>query len=147
LDHPEAQGTLMLRIAADGLFNGVQVSGIRYCVEFRPRRGWDAGIAETAIVIHIVRDGHHPRIVWSSQASQGWALKSRFVDLLRQIAVDVVSVATDMTTANVFVTGGSEVLLPAISVRRSLSRKFDLTRGAREVRVSAPLPTNSLRAR
>ena len=104
------------------------------------------------MAIHMVRDGEHPRIAWSSGNkagwnTQGWVPGDTFVDLARSIAIDIVFLADDNSAASVFIVAGANAKLPMISVRKSLAHKFDLTKGLRSIRPASPFPSNSLRAK
>jgi hypothetical protein len=161
LDSPVSPFNLMLKITSAGIYNGIALAPLTYAVEFRQKTGWDAGmttgavatkIAPGAVAIHMIRDGDHPRIAWSSGNkagwnTQGWVPGDSFVDLARSMAINIVWIAEDNSAASVFIVAGTNARLPMISVRKSLAHKFDLTKGLRAIKPSPPFPSDSLRAR
>jgi M6 family metalloprotease-like protein len=142
LNNPEAPGALMVRIKATGF---APLLDVDYCLEYRPRTGWDAGAATDAVVVHMVAPGDVPRIVWSARNDQDWQAGDLFVDLARQLAISIVFIAPDRSSASVYISGGT-ASLPTLSVSRSLRRKTRLKDGLRAI-AAAPLQSDSLRAR
>jgi hypothetical protein len=147
LDNPNVVGHLLLKITSEGVHNGVPVAPITYLVEFRPQTGMDQGIGKDGIAIHIVRPGDVARIVWHGTDTQCWSPNDRCVDLVRQIAIEVVGMVSDKSTAAVSIRGGPSVKLPQVSLRKSLGRKFDLTKGLRTIQPEAPFRSDSVRDR
>jgi hypothetical protein len=147
LDNLNVVEHLMVKITAEGVYNGAPVDPFTYLIEFRPRKGMDQGIAKDAIAIHIVRPGDVPRILWRGTDTQCWAPTDRCVDLVRQIAIEVVGIVSDSSTATVSIRGGPSATLPLISVRKTLGRKFDLTKGLRAIHPEPPFRSNSVRDR
>ena len=68
------------------------------------------------------------------------------MDLARSLAINVASIANDNSAASVLLVAGANATLPMISVRKTLAHKFDLSKGLRQIKPSAPFPANSLRA-
>jgi len=85
-------------------------------------------------------------IAWSAD-NQAWQANSTFSDLARGIAISVVFIAPDRSKADIVVSAGANARLPAISVRKSLTHKFDLTGGLRAIRPQPPYRPDSVRDR
>jgi hypothetical protein len=147
LDNSNVVGHLLLKIICEGVHNGAPVAPITYLVEFRPQTGMDQGISKDAIAIHMVRPGDFARIVWHGTDTQCWSPNDRCVDLVRQIAIEVVGMVSDKSTAAVSIRGGPGVTLPVVSLRKSLGRKFDLAQGLRAIHPEAPFRSDSVRER
>jgi hypothetical protein len=94
----------------------------------------------------MMRDGDVARIAWSAD-NQAWQANSTFSDLARGIAISVVLIAPDRSKADILVSAGASARLPAISVRKSLTHKFDLTGGLRAIRPQPPYRPDSVRDR
>jgi hypothetical protein len=146
IDAPATEASLMLRISASGIFNGAPLTPITYTVEFRPKFGWDAGITRDAVVIHMIREGDPPRVLWSANGSQDWQPGERFMDVAREIAIDIAFVDAGRTFASVFVQAGP-VSVKSFSVRHTLEHKYDLSKGLRQIKPSPPFPSHSVRSR
>jgi hypothetical protein len=145
LDNSHVVGHLFLKITSEGTHNGFQFTPLTYLVEFHPNTGADTGISSDAIAFHLVRPGDVPRIVWRSTTTQVWTVNDRFIDLRRQIAIDIVGIASDKSTATVHIQGPN-VNLPIISVRNTLTHKLDLSKGLRSILSALPLSGGSVRA-
>jgi len=148
LDNAAVAAASLLKIeAAGGSVNGAPLPPATYLVEFRPKIGWDAGAAADAIVIHMLRAPDVARIAWSPADDQAWRPNSRFVDVARAISLSVVFVAADKSRADVFLSTGTAVRLPMMSVRKSLAHKFDLKQGLRAIVPRPPFRRGSVRDR
>jgi hypothetical protein len=129
-------------------FNGVPVDRIVYRIEFRPRIGWDAGLPADAVTIRMMRDRDIARITWSGNGTQDWHAGETFFDAVRKLAIDVVRIAEDKSTASVSVAAGKRAgALRNYSVRKTLGPRYDLSKGLRAIRPRPPFPTNSVRSR
>jgi hypothetical protein len=149
LDNLNVVEHLMVKITAEGVHNGSPVPPFTYLVEFRPQKGMDQGIGKDAVAIHIVRPGDVPRIIWRGTDTQCWAPTDRCVDLVRQVAIEVVGMVVDSSSATVSIRGGptATATLPLISVRKTLGRKFDVTKGLRAIHPEPPFRSDSVRER
>ena len=146
LDNQAVPAVSLVKITSGGSANGAPLAAMTYLVEFRPKTGWDAGVVADAVVIHMMRDGDVARIAWSAD-NQAWQANSTFSDLARGIAISVVFIAPDRSKADILVSAGASARLPAISVRKSLTHKFDLTGGLRAIRPQPPYRPDSVRDR
>lgn len=139
LNSPEALGALMVRIKAIGFG---PLSDVEYCLEYRPRNGWDAGAANDAVVIHMCLPNDKPRVMWSPN-DQDWQAGNVFVDVARKLSISMLRFTPTYAIVNIL-TG--EVSINTMSVRRSLAHKVRLKDGLRSVG-SAPFASDKLRAR
>ena len=147
LDNRALPASALVKVTSGGSVNGAPLPAMTYLVEFRPKTGWDAGTSGDAVVIHMVREGDVARIARSAAASQAWQPNSTFTDQARGVAISVVSVAADKSTANIVVSTGARARLSVMSVRKTLGHRFDLKAGLRAIRPGAPFRANSVRDR
>lgn len=155
LDNTASPNALMLKTGGPKVVSIVDGSPlpsatyITYTVEFRPKLGWDAGISADAVVIHLIREGDRPRIVWSDGDKQSWLPGDRLVDLAHNLKIEVLRIRDDKSAATLSVEndGLPAKYLDGISVKKTLAHKFDVTKGLRSIKSSPASPSNSLRGR
>jgi hypothetical protein len=100
LNHPEANGPLMIKIPRLSGPNPSVAS--TYTVEFRRKTGWDAGIPNDTILIHEVRsDGlsYLQTLATGPEFLPG----SEFTDANRSLSLKVVKFDTNASTADILV--------------------------------------------
>jgi len=153
LDNVAARGNPLFRITGNGRYRDATLPTVVYTVEFRPRSGWDAGLPEDAVVIHSTThgdpdpEGDVPRITWAGNDSQDWHKGDRFCDVLCGLTIDIMFIADDHQSASVAIAVGPKVGLPNMSVRRTLSHRYDLSQGLKQVRPALWASTESVRER
>lgn len=143
LDSAESPFNLMVKVKANGVRPGP--AAVTYTIEYRPRAGWDSGLPADEVVIHIIRDGDVPRIIWATRDTQGWVPGQTFVDEARGILISVVQATPTM--ASVMVSSTLRRAWRQISVRATFAHKVDITDGLRPIAPMPGLPSDSLRAR
>jgi len=147
LDNLALPAKSLVRVTSGGSVNGAPLPAVTHLVEFRPQTGWDAGTSGDAVVIHMAREGDVARIARSAGGSQAWPPNSTFTDVARRVAISVVSVAADKSTADIVVATGARARLPMMSVRKTLAHRFDLKAGLRAIMPGPPFRPTSVRDR
>jgi len=147
LDNVAVRGNPLFRITGNPRYRNATLPTVVYTVEFRPRSGWDAGLPADAVVIHSTTEGDVPRITWAGNDSQDWHKGDRFCDVLCSLTIDIMFIADDHQSASVAIAVGPKVGLANMSVRRTLSHRYDLSQGLKQVRPALWASTESVRER
>ena len=142
IDNLAVRGNPLVRIASQARYRDAVLPPVVYSVEFRPQVGWDAGIPADAVIIHSTVDKDSPRVTWAGNDSQDWHAGDRFCDVLSHLVIDIVDIAPDRQSASIAIATGPGVGLPNMSVRKTLSHRYDLGQGLGKVR--SPLWATSI---
>jgi hypothetical protein len=143
LDNAESRFNLMVKVQANGVRRGLPP--VTYTIEYRPRAGWDSGLPADEVVIHSIRDGDVPRIIWATRNTQGWVPDRTFVDAARGLVISIVQTTPTMASVAIYSTFRST--WRTVSVRATFDHKVDLAKGLRSIATMVGYPSDSLRAR